>query len=218
MSFYLNPNIGADNYHSIFLTTLNKMKVNKNIIIYKLGFQPRSSGISVSARIYDSSSIFDKPVILLKDVEYYIGEYGTNIKMYDSSITQLQDDRITLDFLSGGCFSPGDSFPISKQSYYTTFSGLKENISFNYDLVNKYLIKQQGKYYVIKDGSPIELGIPTDDVQLEQWFYDYGIDDINDLCTKYNIEKYTSSGETLGNGKLFTFNVPNNMKNINNVN
>lgn len=81
----------------------------------------------------------------------------------------------------------------------------------------KYLIKQQDKYYSIKDGNPIELGIPMDNDQLERWFNDYGIYDINNLCTKYSTESFVSSGETLGDGKLFTFSVPNNIKNINNI-
>lgn len=81
----------------------------------------------------------------------------------------------------------------------------------------RYLIKQQDKYFAIKDGSPIELGIPTDNNQLEQWFNNNGIDDINDLCTKYNIESFVSSSKALGDGKLFTFDIPSNIKNINNV-
>ncbi|MFC0903685.1 hypothetical protein ACFHWD_03150 [Clostridium sp. MT-14] len=82
----------------------------------------------------------------------------------------------------------------------------------------KYLVKQQDKYYMIKDENLIELGIPTDNIQLEQWFNDYGVDDLNQLCTKYSTETIVSSGETLGDGKLFTFNILNNMENINNVN
>jgi hypothetical protein len=112
----------------------------------------------------------------------------------------------------------------------TTFTIInKENLNYSipqgyryYNINYKYLIKQADKYYSIKPEfyqngqfSPITLAggeIPNDDD-----FNNNGIDDINDLCTKYNIEKYTSSGEVLGDGKLFTFDIPNNMKNINNV-
>lgn len=88
--------------------------------------------------------------------------------------------------------------------------------------LNKFLIKQNNQYYSIKPEfyqndqySPITLAggdIPNDDD-----FNNNGIDNINDLCNKYNTEKYLSSGEVLDDGKLFTFSIPNNIKNINNV-
>jgi hypothetical protein len=45
---------------------------------------------------------------------------------------------------------------------------------------NKFLIKQNNKYYSIKDKELTLLGISTDDVQKKQWFNDYGIDDLRE--------------------------------------
>ncbi|WP_039652301.1 hypothetical protein [Clostridium tyrobutyricum] len=39
----------------------------------------------------------------------------------------------------------------------------------------KYLIKQNSQYYSIKDNMLKLLGLPTDDLQKEQWFNDYGV-------------------------------------------
>lgn len=50
--------------------------------------------------------------------------------------------------------------------------------SINNILYNKYLIRQNNKYYSIKDNIITELGIPTDDIQKEQWFNDYGANDL----------------------------------------
>ena len=90
---------------------------------------------------------------------------------------------------------------------------------YNEKILPKYLIKQNNQYYTLQEnGSLYLLGVPEDNTQLENWFNNYGISNINDLCTKYNIEQYISSGEALDEGKLFTFNIPDIMKNINNVN
>ena len=45
-------------------------------------------------------------------------------------------------------------------------------------LLSKYLIKQNDRYYSVKDNSLTLLGVPTDDAQKEQWFNDYGVDDL----------------------------------------
>lgn len=42
----------------------------------------------------------------------------------------------------------------------------------------KFLIKQNNQYYSVKDSTLTLLGAPTDDTQKEQWFYDYGVDDL----------------------------------------
>lgn len=46
--------------------------------------------------------------------------------------------------------------------------------------INKYLIKQGDNYYSIKDNTITQLGAPTDDTQKEQWFDDYGVEDLKD--------------------------------------
>ncbi|MFC0905915.1 hypothetical protein ACFHWD_14660 [Clostridium sp. MT-14] len=43
---------------------------------------------------------------------------------------------------------------------------------------NKYLIMQNNEYYSLKDNALTELGIPTDNTQKEEWFNDYGVDDL----------------------------------------
>lgn len=45
-------------------------------------------------------------------------------------------------------------------------------------LLGKYLIIEDNKYYSIKDTKLTLLGTPTDDTQKEQWFNDYGVDDL----------------------------------------
>ncbi|PJI07026.1 MULTISPECIES: hypothetical protein [Clostridium] len=45
-------------------------------------------------------------------------------------------------------------------------------------LPSPFLIVQDEKYYSIKNNVLTLLGIPTDDIQKEQWFNDYGIDDL----------------------------------------
>lgn len=45
---------------------------------------------------------------------------------------------------------------------------------------NKYLIKQGDNYYSIKDNQLTQLGTPTDDTQKEQWFNDYGVEDLKE--------------------------------------
>lgn len=44
----------------------------------------------------------------------------------------------------------------------------------------KCLIKQNNQYYSIKDNTITQLGAPTDDTQKEQWFDDYGVEDLKD--------------------------------------
>lgn len=53
-------------------------------------------------------------------------------------------------------------------------------IEVNGLIQSKYLIKQNDKYYSIQNNILTELGTPTDDVQKEQWFNDYGIDDLKE--------------------------------------
>lgn len=43
---------------------------------------------------------------------------------------------------------------------------------------NKYLIMQNNEYYSIKDNTLTELGVPTDDTQKEEWFNNYGVNDL----------------------------------------
>ncbi|MFC0903931.1 hypothetical protein ACFHWD_04395 [Clostridium sp. MT-14] len=44
---------------------------------------------------------------------------------------------------------------------------------------SKFLIKQSNEYYSVQNNTLTKLGTPTDDTQLEQWFNDYGVDDLN---------------------------------------
>lgn len=80
----------------------------------------------------------------------------------------------------------------------------------------KFLIKQGDKYYSIKDNPVTLLGIPIDENQKEQWFNDYGADDLKEVLLKdNNIQNFKSNSKTLIEGKLFTFNLDNNFKSIN---
>ena len=96
-----------------------------------------------------------------------------------------------------------------------TFLNVSTIISTTKNIVlGKYLVKQNNQYYSIKpdfysNGNFIPLTLAGVDTPNDDDFNNNGIDDINNLCAKYNTEKYISNEETLGDGKLFTFNVPN---------
>ncbi|WP_368488363.1 hypothetical protein [Clostridium sp. BJN0013] len=66
-------------------------------------------------------------------------------------------------------------------------SGYKQNNFYPCNLYveyHKYLIKQSDKYFSMKDNVLIELSLPTDDIQKQQWFNNYGVDDLkNTLLT-----------------------------------
>lgn len=86
----------------------------------------------------------------------------------------------------------------------------------------KYLIKQNNQYYSIKpefynNGQFTPLILSGGDKPNDDDYNNQGFDDINNLCTKYNTENYMSSGEVLENGKLFTFDVSDNFKNVNSI-
>jgi hypothetical protein len=46
---------------------------------------------------------------------------------------------------------------------------------------------QQGKYYSVKDNQITELGIPTDNTQKQQWFNDYGVNDLKEALLTSDI-------------------------------
>ncbi|WP_195603738.1 hypothetical protein [Clostridium tyrobutyricum] len=80
----------------------------------------------------------------------------------------------------------GGFFYYYKMNYYAVSSGIQNRFTSTFYPCNvyveyhKYLIKQNDKYYSIKDNILTELGIPTDATQKEQWFNDYGVDDLKD--------------------------------------
>ncbi|MBV4450623.1 hypothetical protein KM792_13305 [Clostridium tyrobutyricum] len=87
-------------------------------------------------------------------------------------------------------YSPDKNFinDILSNSSITSNSSISGKIIITIEEVNnnKYLIKQDNKYYSIKDNTLTELGIPIDDVQKEQWFNDYGIDDLKEALLTYD--------------------------------
>lgn len=90
------------------------------------------------------------------------GKYGTATGGNGggiSSFYSLEDGQITANYNSG--------------NGKIVFTILEINSS-------KYLIKQNNQYYSIKDNILTLLGIPTDDAQKEQWFDDYGVEDLKD--------------------------------------
>lgn len=68
------------------------------------------------------------------------------------------------------------NFAISVNAIYGI---LKLGIVYIKNGKNKYLIMQNNEYYSMQDNVLTLLGIPTDDTQLEQWFNDYGVDNLN---------------------------------------
>lgn len=54
------------------------------------------------------------------------------------------------------------------------------------EAINKFLIKQNDQYYSVKDSKLTLLGIPTDDTQKEEWFNDYGVDDLKEALLTPN--------------------------------
>ena len=67
------------------------------------------------------------------------------------------------------------NFSISVNAIYGI---LKLGIVYIKNGNNKHLIKQDNKYYSIKDNMLTELGTPADDTQKKQWFNDCGVDDL----------------------------------------
>lgn len=73
-----------------------------------------------------------------------------------------------------------------RRLYYTNYdtnSGRATKIFYPCNLYveyKRYLIKQNEKYYSVKDGSLTLLGIPADDAQKQQWFNDYGANDLKE--------------------------------------
>jgi hypothetical protein len=59
-------------------------------------------------------------------------------------------------------------------------NGLRVDNEWYLEKINYYLIMQQGKYYSVKDNQITELGIPTDNTQKQQWFNDYGVNDLKE--------------------------------------
>lgn len=51
---------------------------------------------------------------------------------------------------------------------------------FGFLIIHKYLIKQGDNYYSIKDNQLTQLGVPIDDTQKEEWFNDYGVEDLKE--------------------------------------
>ena len=147
--------------------------------------------------------------------------YFVNGKLIGSAVinANITNSKFCINDRYGTGYSPGvayyDEFRISNIARWT-----EDFIPPTHEYTKyKYLIKQSSQYYTLQENGNIQLlGIPIDNTELEQWFNDYGIDDINQLCTKYNTEMIVSNSEVLGTGKLFIFDIPNNMKNINNVN
>lgn len=113
----------------------------------------------------------------------------------------LDLDNKTLGFYRDGSYQ-GIAYNISEGIYYPAIgngsSSTSPTITINFGdsnfkysipegfqrysdiIMNKYLIKQDEQYYSVKDNTLTSLGIPTDDIQKQQWFDDYGVEDLKD--------------------------------------
>lgn len=58
---------------------------------------------------------------------------------------------------------------------------LSELSMYQFLFNKKYLVMQNSQYYSIKDNTLALLGTPTDNTQKEQWFNDYGVEDLKDV-------------------------------------
>lgn len=67
---------------------------------------------------------------------------------------------------------------LAGQKLVTLGTNYPSGLSVQIEYINKYLIKQGDNYYSIQNNTLTELGIPADDAQKEQWFDDYGVDDL----------------------------------------
>ena len=128
------------------------------------------------------------------DVTTFFGSGYGALKSYRISISS--DDSTYKDVIT-----------VIDQSCPIAGNTLTKTLLFN---IYKYLIKQNEQYYSVKDNQLTQLGIPTDDTQKEQWFNDYGVEDLKVVTatqtqnTVLGIDK-----STLGSGKYFSipFNV-----------
>ncbi|MFC0903890.1 hypothetical protein ACFHWD_04190 [Clostridium sp. MT-14] len=88
------------------------------------------------------------------------------------NVSQNQQKKYNKFVLSLSGILKSNGYSISR-----TFTG----IDIEGEVWGKYLIKQNDQYYSIKDNQLLELGIPTDDLQKQQWFNDYGVDDLKSV-------------------------------------
>ncbi|GCD11783.1 hypothetical protein [Clostridium tagluense] len=78
---------------------------------------------------------------------------------------------------------------------------------YDYEII-KYLVQQNNDIYAMKSEFHVNLGQPTNDTQLQEWFKMYGSDDLSCLMTEY--DKNTAIVKdmgVLGSGKLFSYDI-----------
>ncbi|AKJ91732.1 hypothetical protein CLSPOx_15555 [Clostridium sporogenes] len=66
-----------------------------------------------------------------------------------------------------------------------------------YNNISKYLINQHNNYYSTKSNF-INLGQPTDNIQLENWYNKYGADDVNIITQNLNNKEFPMSKDENG--------------------
>lgn len=92
--------------------------------------------------------------------------------------------------------------------------------------IQKFLIKQNNKYFSVKpefykNGQYQTLTLDGDMVPNDNDFINNGFDDLDDLCKEISVEnniiKVKSNASNYEEGKLFSFNIDSEFKNINNI-
>lgn len=83
-------------------------------------------------------------------------------------------------------------FNLKKGRYKFVLKDTKYRIDSEWYIENihnfKYLIKQNNEYYSL-ESSLCKLGQPQNNEELEQWYKEHGIDDLDILCTDENLVK-----------------------------
>lgn len=159
----------------------------------------KSKGISIgifnliNSTYWNLSSYIDLQISKLVNIWVYGGTWPQpmrarlNIQKYNE-VSRLYDADITSEHLidngAGGEWHKSiiNLSPGKYRFICQIYNGSRTDLEWYLEEVNnnKYLIKQDNMYYSIKDNILTELGTSTDDTQKEEWFNDYGVDDLKE--------------------------------------
>ncbi|AUM97508.1 hypothetical protein RSJ11_17190 [Clostridium sporogenes] len=118
--------------------------------------------------------------------------YIDNLVLVDEEVTSnnLETENANLNLLVGGNYS-GNQY----------FKGELDEIEIYNEVIeftnNKYLIQQNNDYYSTKSNF-INLGQPTDNTQLENWYNKYGSEDVNIMTQNLSNKEFPMSKDESG--------------------
>lgn len=123
-------------------------------------------------------------VTYFKESFYAIGENGVILKSNDGVIWEMINSEFTNNLYRIKAYN--------KNIYIVGENGL-----LIYNNISKYLINQHNNYYSTKSNF-INLGQPTDNIQLENWYNKYGADDVNIITQNLNNKEFPMSKDENG--------------------